>query len=390
MNWTLLLASSLKMMSRNKLRTFFMSLGVMLGVATLIAGRSFGAGAEATFMERVDRMFGPGTIMMFSPRLNTSDLEAIEAQLDQVVAWAPRFPVGESEVSYQDVNRQAAVFGHSEDGAFVWNRDVIEGRFFSSADMTGSARVALIGTRMSELMFGEQSPVGEEILIGSVPFEIVGVLEPVGIDPHGEDRDEDIFVPVTTAMSRLRNSEYIGSAKLVVENLELVDEDAARVADILREQHQITEGEQDDFAVFTSKFAGRNVKKAKRVFTLYTLIGAIIVLLVAAAVIASIMLVVVRGRWAEIGLRKALGATEQHIRLQFLAEAASVSLVSGVLGIGLGFGVANIAASRMQLPVSITLITVLLGLAAALVVGVLSGILPARKAAALDPVEALR
>ena len=390
MNSKLLLKNSLRIMSRNKLRTFFMSIGVAVGVATLIAGQSLGTGASKQIGERMDKMFGPGTIYVFSSTLAYDDLEAIEDELEQVIATSPRFGGAESEISYQGVNRQAAVFGHSEKAEFVWNRSVIDGRFFTSNDIKKTARVALIGPRLAESMFAEADPVGEEILIGSVPFRIIGVLEAIGTDPHGEDRDEDIYVPITTAMRRLNNAEYIGTAKIVVSNHQQVDEDAAQISEILRERHHIASGEKDDFATYTAKFAGQMISKANEVMNVYLLAAAGVVLLVAAVVIASIMLVVVRERVAEIGLRKAVGATGKNINFQFLVEAVGVTLASGILGVGLGLAAANIIARFIDVPVIVTSGSVTLGLLAAIVVGIVSGIVPARRAARLDPVEALR
>ena len=227
-------------------------------------------------------------------------------------------------------------------------------------------------------------------MIGSAPFRIVGVLESAGIDPHGEDRDEDIYVPITTAMRRLYNMEYVGMVKLIVSNHETIEEDGDEIAEILRKEHNIALGEDEDFAIYTSKFAGQMIQKANRILTVYMMAAAALVLLVAAIVIASIMLVVVRERIGEIGLRKALGATAQNINIQFLAEVVVITLVSGVLGIGLGLGAANLVSVYIDMPVIITLPAVGLCLGAALLVGIASGILPARKAASLDPVEALR
>jgi putative ABC transport system permease protein len=391
MNRKLLLQSSLRIMVRNKLRTLFMSFGVMIGVATLIAAQSLGTGAEKELKQRVNKVFSPGSIMLVSRTLSYADIEAIEKQMDQVAASSPRFGGAESEINYQGINRKAAVFGHAVEGESVWNRGVTEGRFFNNSDLSRTARVALIGHRLSELLFGaDGDPIDQEIQIGSVPFRIIGVLESAGIDPHGEDRDEDIFVPITTAMRRLNNTEYIGIAKLVVSDHERVDDDAEQISAILRDLHNIAAGEDEDFAIYTSRFAGRMVEKANRVLNVYMAAAAAVVLLVAAIVIASIMLVVVRERVAEIGLRKALGATEQNIGFQFLTEVMAVTVVSGVLGIGLGLGVANLASMFMNIPVVVTLQSVLLGLTAAVLVGIASGIVPARRAARLDPVEALR
>ena len=270
MNRKLLLKSSLRIMLRNKLRTLFMSNGVMIGVGTLIAGQSLGAGAEKEIKQRVNKIFSPGSIMLVSRTLSYGDIEAIEQQMDQVVASSPRFGGAESEISYQGIHRKAAVYGHAVEGESVWNRGVTEGRFFNNSDMTRTARVALIGHRLSELLFGaDGDPIDQEIMIGTVPFRIIGLLEPAGIDPHGEDRDEDIFVPITTAMRRLNNTEYVGIAKLVMSDHELVDDDAVQISAILREQHSIATGEDEDFAIYTSKFAGRMVQRANRVLNVY-------------------------------------------------------------------------------------------------------------------------
>ena len=157
MNWKLLITGSLRMMSRFRLRTAFMSMGVALGVAVLIAGRSLGTGAEQQLSERINLMFGPGTILIFS-KLDFDDMEAIDTQVDRILAWDPRLMMGEIEVSSGGVNRQAAVFGQSERGDYVWNRSVVEGRYLSSEDISSTARVALIGTKMAVTLFGDSSP----------------------------------------------------------------------------------------------------------------------------------------------------------------------------------------------------------------------------------------
>ena len=389
MNMKLLITGCLRMMLRFRMRTAFMSIGVAVGVAVLIAGRSLGTGAEQQLNERIDLLFGPGTILVFS-KLDFEDMAAIDEQMEQIVAWDPRMMLNETQISSGGVNRKAAVFGSSERGDYVWNRGVIEGRYLSSEDVTSAARVAMIGTNMASQLFGDASPLDEEIMIGSVPFRIIGVLAPVGMDPHGEDRDEDIIVPITTAMRRLSNSPYFNMAKIVVGNLDLVDDDSDKVSEILRQRHQIGEGESDDFAIYTSKFAGRRIKEASQSINRYLIAAAIAVLLVAAVVISSIMLIMVRERVAEIGLRKALGATEGQIRMQFLAETASISLVSGLLGVAIGTASAYLIGSQIDVPVVLSQSSVGIALLAAVVVGIASGLIPAHNAAKLNPVEALK
>ena len=367
-----------------------MSIGVALGVATLIAGSSVGGGAAEKISAQIDQMFGPGTILIGSAELRLPDLEAVADEMDQVVAYAPRLSLSEMGIQYMGTSEQAAVSGFSANGEYVWNRSVIDGRYISERDVDRASRVALLGAKLKDALFADADAIGEELLIDGVPFEVVGILDPMGIDPHGDDRDMDVYVPITTAQRRLVNTDVIGNGKLVVSNVDLVDQDAEQVAAILRDRFEIAEGEPETFRIYTSKFAGKAAVKAKRMLGVYVMLAAVVVLFVAAVIISSIMLVVVRERIAEIGLRKALGATRRSIAMQFLCESAIVSLFSGLAGIALGLGVASVIAQRYDIPVNLTLLAVLIAVFASVLVGVLSGIIPARRAASLDPVEALR
>ena len=390
MNATRLIRNSLKNLVRFKMRSFFMSIGVAVGVATLIAGSSVGNGAAQKISAQIDQMFGPGTILIGSAELKLPDLTAVAEEMDQVVAFAPRLSLSEMAIDFMGTSEQAAVSGFSANADYVWNRSVIDGRYISDRDVDRAERVALIGTKLKEALFADADAIGEEIQIDSVPFEVVGILDPMGIDPHGDDRDMDVYVPISTAQRRLVNSDIIGNGKLVVGNADNVEQDADQVAEILRKRFQIADGQPDTFRIYTSNFAGKAAIKAKRMLGVYVMVAAVVVLLVAAVVISSIMLVVVRERISEIGLRKALGATRGSIATQFLFESTLVSLVAGVAGIALGLGVASFIAARYEIPMDLTLFAVLLAVLAAVVVGILSGIIPARRAASLDPVEALR
>ena len=390
MNGIRLIRTSLCNVGRFKMRSFFMSIGVALGVATLIAGSSVGGGAAQKISDQIDRMFGPGTIMIGSAQLKLPDLVAVAEQMDQVVAYAPRLSLSEMGIQYMGTSEQAAVSGFSANGDYVWNRSVIDGRYISARDVDRASRIALIGTKLKEALFADADAIGEEIMIGTVPFEVVGILDPLGIDPHGDDRDMDVYVPISTAQRRLVNTDIVGNGKLVVANADNVEQDAEELAGLLRDRFEIAQGQPDTFRIYTSKFAGKAAAKAKRMLGVYVMVAAVVVLLVAAVVISSIMLIVVRERIAEIGLRKALGATQRSIATQFLCESTMVSLIAGVAGIALGLGVASFIAQRYEIPMNLTLFAVALAVLASVSVGILSGIIPARRAASLDPVKALQ
>jgi putative ABC transport system permease protein len=385
-----LLENNLRIVGRFKLRTSLMGIGVSLGVAILLSGSLLGKGAEDQLVERVNKMFGPGTVLMFGTTLTLEDLSALKRQLPQVVEIAPRLTAGELEVSQGGISRKASVYGHVENAPFVWNRDAVEGRFINARDLASSARVALIGSNLGAVLFGDDDPIGKDIMIGSSPFSIIGILDDAGIDPHGEDLDENVFVPLTTAMRRIINTDKFGSAKIVVSDGDQVASDADQITAILRDRHNLQPGQRDDFAIYTSEFASKTAQAAFDPIQLYLKIAAAVILVIATVVISTIMLVVVRERISEIGLRKAVGATKRQISLQFFFEVMTIALIAGLLGILLGLGATVTISSMFEIPVEIGAINIAASLMAAVIVGLISGILPTNRAANLDAADALR
>jgi ABC-type antimicrobial peptide transport system permease subunit len=234
MNYQRLLTGSMRNLARFKLRSFFMSIGVVLGVATLVVGSTLGSGAEQKITDQINQMFGPGTIFIASYELKAPDLEAVADELDQVIDYGPRMMLGEKEISSTGISAQAGVAGYSANAEYVWNRSVTDGRFFNDRDVERAARVALIGNKLEAELFAGNNGIGEEILVDSVPFEVIGILEPIGIDPHGEDRDMEVYVPYSTAQRRLANTDLVGMAKFVVRDADRVEEDAEDIAAVLR------------------------------------------------------------------------------------------------------------------------------------------------------------
>ncbi len=402
MNKRLLMAGSVRIFMRYKLRSFFMSLGIVIGVAGLVVMRSMGTGAEQDMLDKMERMFSASSIVILNTgggmkggrrdpgQLTIEDIEAINDQLEQVIDWNPSVAAMEQEVQYQGKSRSLMIVGHSERAELVSGRGVVEGEFFSGNDVRSAARVALIGSKTAEALFGDENPVGKRIRIGMSPYRVKGVLDEQGVDPHGMDRDDEVHIPITTIMRRLLNVEFIGAAKLLVSSPAEVDEVADQVADLLHARHGLADDQPDDFSIFTPMQVQEAVREANRVLTVYLPATAGIALLVAAIVIANIMLIGIRERVAEIGLRKAVGATDRQISGQFLLESLAVTAISGVIGVGIGAGVLSVLARTISAEARISVDSIVLGLTAALVVGVLAGFLPARLAARLQPVDALR
>jgi putative ABC transport system permease protein len=388
--------------TRYKLRSTFMMLGTLVGVAILTLVLSVGTAARDRLLRTVRQLFGASSIVVSSgggfflggprdaARLTLDDIESAVRDVPGIAAWDPMQVAPDTPVRSGDRSTSVRLLGLSERSEPVWNRTAARGRYFDSADVAGSARVALIGETVARDLFPREDPLGREIRIGSVPFQVAGVLESFGTDIHGMDRDNEIVVPITTAMRRVMNVDSLRGAKLLVSDPNEVEAVRHEVVRALRERHGLVEGQPDDFTVITSVAVRRMVGRIERILFLYLPLATAVLLLVAMGVAASLMLASVGERVVEIGLRRAVGARPRDIRLQFLVETAATALTGGALGLVSGGLVASVAAQRLGLRATVSAETVLLGLGLAVVCGVLAGVAPARRAALLQPADALR
>jgi putative ABC transport system permease protein len=397
------IAHSLRTMTRHKVRTGFMMLGSVVGVAALTLVISAGQAAERKTIETVSRMFGDSAVLimdggghfMGSPRgqgtrLKIDDIEAIAMELPDVEAWDPEQGLGNGSVRRGDATDRARVTGQSERFEQVWGRKAIQGEFFDSGAVKASARVAVIGKTVAKELFRGEDPLGAEIQIGSVSFRVIGVLEAWGTDPHGMDRDNEVIVPITTLMRRVANVDTISGAKLLVRDPARAEPMRAQIRRILRERHALAANEPDDFSIITPDEVRRMVGQVRKVLFLYLPLVAGVSLLVGGLVSAILMLVSVSARTAEIGLRRAVGAGTGDIRLQFLIETTATTLGGGALGIALGYAGARLAATHMHLGKVDVWAAIVLGIVASTLVGLAAGLIPAVRAARLQPVDALR
>jgi putative ABC transport system permease protein len=392
---------SLRTMSRYKLRTSFMMLGTVIGIAALTFVVSGGIAAQRKTLQFVGQMIGDSGIAIQAnggetsgprapaTRLRIEDLEAISKEVPGVEAWDPIQKLTVA-VRHGDSSEMANILGESERWSQVWNRRASRGNLFDETAVTSSARVAIIGQTVAKELFRSGDPIGEDIQIESVPFKVIGILEPWGTNPHGMDRDNEIVVPISTLMRRLTNVNTISQAKVLASDPARADEMSTQMQRILRERHGLSNGQEDDFTILTPSQTREMVSQIERVLFFYLPLVAAAVLLVGAIVSASLMLASVHDRVAEIGLRRAIGARPADIRLQFLLETALTTLVGGLGGVALGYIAALIWAGMMYLGRVDLWMAALLGIATSSVVGVIAGVLPALRAARLNPAEALR
>jgi len=377
-------------------------LGSLVGVTALTLVVSLGQGMEAKVLKTVGPMLGDSSILIISggsrimgspragaSRLTIDELTALAAELGDIDSWDPQQEVS-SVVRYRETTATVRVLGQSERGERVWARTVTRGQYFDAAAVSTSARVAVIGDTVARNLFGDSEPLDAEIRIGAVPFRVIGVLEPFGNDLHGMDRDDEIVVPISTLMRRLTNVDTVSAARLVVKDPGREEEIASEIGRILRARHALASDEPDDFRIVTTVEVRDTVALIRRVLRLYVPLAAAVVLLVAGIVAATLMLSSVNERVGEIGLRRAIGARPEDIRLQFATETAVSVLTGGLGGLLLGYVAARFAATRLQLGVAFSWKAVLIGLVGSAIAGLLAGVLPARRAARLQPADALR
>ena len=394
---TLMLA--LRAIRRNLMRSFLTVLGVVIGVAAVITMVTLGNGATRSVSDQIASMgsnllllipgqrFGPGSEA--APRFKSADVDAIRNQISAARLVAP--VVGKTTTAvYQANNWSTVVNGSSNDYFEAGNWELAAGRLFSETEERAGKAVCVIGESVREKLFGRQNPVGSEIRNKQFACEVIGLLKAKGQSAMGSDQDDTIVMPLRTVQRRLSGNQDINRLTVSVADSASIDAVKAQLTLLMRERRSIADNEEDDFRVMDTRQIAETLTSTTKILTM--LLGAVaaVSLLVGGIGIMNIMLVSVTERTREIGIRLAIGALEREVLLQFLIEAVVLSSLGGLVGIALATAASIVLAGMMQVPYLFDPAINLLSFLFSAAIGVIFGYFPARRAARLDPIDALR
>lgn len=385
----------------NKLRSLLTMLGIIIGVAAVIALVSIGNGVKQDIEDSISSL-GSNLLVVLpgAPRtpgarssqgsmksLKISDYEAI-AKLEGVKAASP-MTNGSYVVIYQNKNWTTSVAGVNANFQDVNNWTMTSGRFFSDKNVQNRERVAVVGQTVVKNLFADEDPVGKEIRVKNIPFRVIGVLKSKGNGTMGNDQDDTVLIPYTTSMERVEGIDYLRRVYVVAKDDEGIERLQADIENLLRVRHNIKDTNLDDFNIQNMKSIMETVAQTTGTFTLFLGAVAAISLVVGGIGIMNIMLVSVTERTREIGVRKALGATYSVIVTQFLIEAVVISLMGGFIGIAFGIGASKVIGMVSGMSTIVSVPTIIMSFAFSMAIGLIFGIYPARKAAKLNPIDAL-
>ena len=385
----------------NKMRSILTMLGIIIGVAAVIALVSIGNGVKQDIQNSISSL-GSNLLMVMpgAPRtpgvrptagsmksLKVADYEAI-AKLDGVKAVSP-MTNGAYVVIYQNKNWTTSVSGVNANYLDVNNWTMKSGRFLSNKNIQNRERVAVVGKTVAKNLFGDEDPVGAEIRVKNIPFRVIGVLNSKGSGAMGNDQDDMVIIPYTTAMERVDGIDYLRMLYVVAKDENGIDRLQSDIENLLRVRHGIKDTNLDDFNIQNMNSIMETMEETTGTLTLFLGAVAAISLVVGGIGIMNIMLVSVTERTREIGIRKALGATYFIIVTQFLIEAVVISLMGGLIGIALGIGASKLISLASGMSTVISVPTIVLSFAFSMAIGLVFGIYPARKAAKLNPIDAL-
>jgi len=392
----------MRALSVHKLRTFFMMAGTLVGIGGLIVVMAIGRGTGEKVMKRVNN-FGPRAIMVYAgggkemgppdmtvTTLTLEDAEAIRGAIGRIsiispMAWNTRMSLKREASQIRSVVWGVEPNWHE---AYEWYTSAGEG--ISAEDVATLARVCLIGKTVKEELFGNENPLDGRIFVNKVGLTVKGVLEERGTSPGGGDFDNRIILPITTAMRRVLNVEHLGAIRLITEDTRYMSGQVEALQQLMRQRHHIIPPQEDDFRIITSIVVANLARGISRTLSILLFALVALSLVIGGVVMMNILLISVGERTREIGLRRALGASRKDIFIQFLTESLAVTLLGMILGSLLGWSASLVLAQSTRIPVVVSWQSFAAAVSSSLLIGVFFGVQPARKAARLHPVDALR
>jgi len=396
---------SMKALLTHKMRTLLALLGVIIGVSAVIIMVAIGRGAQKEVLGRIEEMgtnlivVNAGQVRTFAGRrrqtgnvitLTLRDAKAIKIECSSVRLTAP-VQSKKLQIKNGNLSTKTSVVGTISDFQEIRNFHVSKGEFFTDEENRASLRVAVLGQTVVKNLFENDDPISETIRIKKIPFNVIGVMESKGVDINGVDQDDQIIIPINTALRRVFNLTYLSTIYVQAKDNQSIDAAVAEVSGLLRERHHLNRhAKPDDFTIQNQADVLKTQKEATNTFTM--LIGSIaaISLLVGGIGILAIMLMVIRERTNEIGLRMAVGARKKDILMQFLLESSMLSIGGGFLGIILGIGSSMAIGLFTTWSASLSILSIVLAFVFSLLVGLFFGVYPAHRASLLDPIESLR
>lgn len=395
---------ALKALNNNKMRCFLTMLGIIIGVASVITMLAIGQGSKDSIKSQISEMgsnmimIHPGNMQRGGVRqssddmqtLRVEDYEALQSQTSYVDAISPSVNSAGQFINGNN-NYPSSIYGVAPDYLDIRKVKVLDGEMFTEQDIRSAAKVCLLGKTVVDNLFGDgDSPIGKVIRFNKIPFTVIGTLEPKGSNSMGQDQDDVVLVPYTTVMKRILAIDYIQSLFCSALSEDMTDRAIDEITEVLRTNHKLKDGEDDDFTIRSQQELSEMMNSTSDMMTVLLACIAGISLLVGGIGIMNIMYVSVTERTREIGLRMSIGARSRDILAQFLIEAIIISVTGGVLGVIFGSLASWLVNLIAHWPVSIQIYSVILSFVVCTVTGVFFGWYPAKKAANLDPIEAIR